>query len=1028
MKKRILSVVLMLTMVFSVMMVPDAALAAEYYDTEGLDCELAVDVLGALGIMSGYTDGSFLPYNSITRAEMAAIAVKLAGVDEIPRLASEEDVQFNDMYGYDDWASGIISVARGIGIAKGDADGNFNPDMSATYEDALQMVVCALGYEPLAASRGGEAKDFVYVAHMLGLTKKLSTGMGQNITRADVAKLVYEALTVDLMQQVSFSSDGTLVKYNAVEGENALNTYFDTNEVKGIVYETEYSSIDGGSTVDEGEVLINGEAFDVGSTDIYNYLGYYVEAYALDADDAMENRTIIAFSVKSVKNNTLTIVDENIEDVSGSISGYTFSYWVNKDTDKRSRTARTIATPMVLYNGKAASNVTEELLKPEFGSVVLIDNNGDDKYDIIDVWEYDLVYVFTASKETSSVVGYYDRSTTYKFDTEDDDYHVTFLNSYGGAASFGDIKQYSVLYVYQSLDREEKKVIISNSKVTGDITEISGDDEYLINGIEYEISPAAAGRLDLSVMDSGDFYLDADNRIVGFEGSSTIKKRIGMFIAVNDGGLRRGYQMKVLTETNGVQIYNLASTVKVNDVKMTAADVYANAYADELFGKNEIDTRLGIAGVTRGDPSKTGFLYKLNSSDEISEMIIVGDETYNRLQRRQLGERGQVYYSASKKVLHYSAEQTTDEFNNTVGKRTYVDNSTLNFLSFEFAKNKNDNDNFWVKPMTSYSDNYKFETGDGPDFMYAYYYSDDGSPVDMQKTVCNFLVMTDWYDIDSDDSTVYDTDQNQDARYYQPDVAVKFIYKITQAYDKTYEEETYRVYYIDGTNLRNALIRPQYKHEAFLDQSEGILYPNGYPVRIGFDGSYIESIAGSFGTPYSESGKTLADMVQPIYNETTSSYVMKWLPFYLSYYRPWSSGGTSYETRMYLGMIMDLDEVVTQRVYTLATATTGTPTSTTAISIDSNERLEGNVYRMNYDNDGNLDSISKGTLDDLSPGQLVLVRKYAYDSGDNRWFSLSGYGVREFIILADSVEELDYLSNFYKFANAKYNEVVNKKN
>jgi hypothetical protein len=920
------------------------------------------------------------------------------------------------MYGYDDWYSSLIAIARVMGIAKGDESGNFNPDMSATYEDAIQMVVCALGYEPQAASRGGEAKDYVYIAQRLGITKKLNGAMGQNITRSDVAKLVYAALTVDLMQQVAFSKDGTLVTYNAVEGENALNTYFDVNEVKGVVYETEYSAIDGESTVKEGQVLINGEAFDVGSTNISDYLGYYVTAYALDAEDSTDNRKIIAFSVVNSKNNTLTIKDENIYDVEYSINGYTFSYWLNKDTDKKARTAKTTSTPMVLYNGKAITNATAALMKPETGSVVLIDNNGDDKYDIVDIWEYDLVYVLTASSSTYGVVGYYDRSTTYKFDPDTDDYHVTFVNAYGGVASFSDIAKYSVLYVYQSVDKEEKKVVISNGKVTGEITEIEGGEKYYINGIEYEISPAAVGKLDLAVMDSGDFYLDADNRIAGFEGSSVIRKNIGMFIAVNDGGLARGYQIKILTQNNGVQIYDLASTVKVNDEKMTSEEVYRAAYTDALFGTNTSDGYLPST-LKRGDPSKTGFLYKLNSEGKLSEMIVVGDGENKYLQTRQLRTGGNLYYSRSRQVLHYSWETTVDEFGETVGKRTYVDSSTINFISDESAANKDDNNNFWTKYMTTYGDNQNFDTYD---FVYAYYYTPDEETIDMQKTVANFLVMTDWYDPEVDSTG--DDSQNVDAASYQPDTDVKFIYKITTAYDKNAQEETYRVYYFDGTNLKNALIRPKYKNEAFL--STGVFYPSGYPVKISFDGSYIECVRAFFSNPYTTEGYTMQDMVRPIYNASTSSYVTKWIPFYQEgIWKAWYSGGTSYESRYYLGMIMDVDEVVTQKVFSYASASTATPTVEANIKINANDRLEGTVYKLNYDKDGYIDSVSKGSLDDIAPGQLVLVRKYAYDTGSNRWWGFNN-AVREIIILGDSVEELDYLQDFYTLAMQKYESLT----
>lgn len=1020
MKKRILSIVLMLAMVFSMAIVPEgAASAAQYYDTEGLNCELAVDVLSSLGIMSGYTDGSFLPYNTITRAEMASVAVKLAGLENIPQVASDEDIQFNDMYGYDGWASGVVAIARAAGIAKGDADGNFNPDVAATYEDAVQMVVCALGYESLANSRGGEPKDFVDVARRLGLLKKLSTGLGQNITRGDVALLVYQALTVDLMEAISYASDGTYVRYAIAEGSNALNTYFDVTEIKGIVTENEYSAILGETTVDEGEILLNGEIFEVGSTDIADALGYYVKAYALEPDDSGDSRIIIAYTVENVKNNTLTIEDEFIESVSMAVTGYTYEYWAN-DTDKRVRTAATSSTPLVLYNGKSVEDVTRDLLKPEAGHVVLIDNNGDDKYDIIDVWEYDLVFVYSASTTSGSVSNYYNTAKSYKFDPENDNYHVTFLNAGGGRASLSDIKQYSVLYVYQSIDEEEKKVVISNTHVNGSVDEIGEKDTYVIAGVEYKMSPMAKGKVELAISDAGDFYFDADNRIAGFNGTSVIRKNIGAFIAVNNGGLERGYQMKVLTQNNGVQIFDIASTVTVNGRKMSSDQVYQYAYTDLLFGQKTDDanyTNYGT-GAPRPHASRAGFLYKVNSMNEITDITVVNEGASGTemssgvLQTRKLKTNGYLYYSKNRHVLHYSQEQVVDEYGNNVGKRTYCTDNTPNFCIEEGGANTDDNQNYMVRYMSSYWDNYNFDIYD---YVWAYYYSADGEPIDMQKTACNFLVMENWYEPDSSSAA---DERNVDARDYQDNTPVKFIYKITQAHDSTEKEDTYRVYYFDGTSLRNSLIRPIYKYTAHLEDNDAnLLYPNGYPVRISTDGSYIEQIwpfFGSFDT-------SMTDMVTPIQNESTNTKVMPFVPFYQEQWRRWNRDSSNqYCSQYFLGMVTSVDEVVGLKFFTLAYGSGRIPQTASEIQIHANERLEGTVYQVNYDRDGKMDSISRGTLDDITPGKLVLIRRRGYDVNPN-FNALTSYSMNEIIILADSVEELDYLSDFYSLAMERVN-------
>ena len=700
--------------------------------------------------------------------------------------------------------------------------------------------------------------------------------------------------------------------------------------------------------------------------------------------------------------------------------GYTFEYWVNKETDKKTKDVKTSDTPFVLYNGKAVIDVTADLLSPENGHVVLIDNNADDEYDIVDVWEYDLVYVFGVSQSSGNVTSSYDRSMAYRFDPEDEDYHVTFLNSYGGVAQLSDIKQYSVLYVYESLDKMEKKVVISNNRVSGMVSEAS-DDGYVINGTEYEVSPAVEGRLELAVSDEGDFYLDADNRIAGFEGTSVIRKNIGMFIAINDGGLRDGYQVKMLTQNSGVQIYNLASSIKVNDDKMTASEFYDLAFKDALFGTSDDP---GYDEGQRPHPSRAGFLYKLNSKDEICEVVVVG-ENDGYLQVRQIGTQKsgsdtQLYYSKNYGCLHYSGEKYYDEVNQvTVGMRTYCDNKTITFLQEE-ADYKNDNQSFYSKSMDTYWDNYSFRIYD---WIYAYYYSDDESPVDMQKTACNFLVMADWY-VESTDSTE-DTEKNTMATDCQPDLAPKFIVKVTEAYDKN--ENTVRVYYFDGTSIRNALVRPKYYKggEGHVDNDiTKAFLPEGFPVRISTDGAYIEDIAPYYDTLYFN----MYDMVKPIFNVSTSSYVTPFKPFYQQQSKRWNTRSNEwFPIRHYCGIITSIDEVVNNKLFSIAAATNESEgddgKKVYDLEIMPNERLEGNVFKLNFDRTGHIASITRGTLEDILPGQLVIVRKRANNSGSYaNWEALTGYAVNEFFIISEDAAELDYLKDFY---NQVQEEVIN---
>lgn len=100
----------------------------------------AADFINSLadrGAVTGNPDGTFLPDNKITRAEIVAIMVRALN------LSSNETVNFSDTSKH--WAKGYISIAASCGIAKGVGEGIFSPGEMVTREQLATMIVRAGG-------------------------------------------------------------------------------------------------------------------------------------------------------------------------------------------------------------------------------------------------------------------------------------------------------------------------------------------------------------------------------------------------------------------------------------------------------------------------------------------------------------------------------------------------------------------------------------------------------------------------------------------------------------------------------------------------------------------------------------------------------------------------------------------------------------------------------------------------------------------------------------------------------------------
>lgn len=96
-----------------------------------------------VGLLNGYPDHSFKPNATITRAEMTAIIAKWLQLD--PAAANPA---FRDAKGH--WASAQIAAVAKLGYMTGYSDGTFRPDQSLTRAEAVVIINRILGRGPLS--------------------------------------------------------------------------------------------------------------------------------------------------------------------------------------------------------------------------------------------------------------------------------------------------------------------------------------------------------------------------------------------------------------------------------------------------------------------------------------------------------------------------------------------------------------------------------------------------------------------------------------------------------------------------------------------------------------------------------------------------------------------------------------------------------------------------------------------------------------------------------------------------------------
>lgn len=198
--KRLASIFLVFAMLLS--LAPTNILAAESDNTAFSDVKAEdyyakeAEALAQLGVISGYPDGTYGAEKSITRAEMAAIVCRIIDKEAEAEEAKGETV-FDDVPA-DHWASGYINIAVKEGIISGDGNGKFRPEDEVKYEEAIKMLVCALGYaDEVEADSTDWSKGYLTVAEEKEITSDLKGTKGEPATRGDIAVMTYNGLATE---------------------------------------------------------------------------------------------------------------------------------------------------------------------------------------------------------------------------------------------------------------------------------------------------------------------------------------------------------------------------------------------------------------------------------------------------------------------------------------------------------------------------------------------------------------------------------------------------------------------------------------------------------------------------------------------------------------------------------------------------------------------------------------------------------------------------------------------------------------
>ena len=257
MKKRILTWLLAVGMLASLLTVPaGAANATRFSDVADNYTATAIETLRLMGVLDGYSDGTFRPNAALTRAQFCKMAVyAMDGGSELGRYSTVTifpDVKPSF------WASSYINMAAKKSIIAGFADGKFKPNQTVTAGQAVTILMRGLGYKD--ENMGGVwPQGYMAEAKTCGLLKSTGiTSAYSALTRGQAAKLF-----LNLFEAKRGTGEGAVVLFNYSVGDKEvyltnLDAGKGTMTAGGQVYDMAHPVTSTSLIGSKGKAVLNG--------------------------------------------------------------------------------------------------------------------------------------------------------------------------------------------------------------------------------------------------------------------------------------------------------------------------------------------------------------------------------------------------------------------------------------------------------------------------------------------------------------------------------------------------------------------------------------------------------------------------------------------------------------------------------------------------------------------------------------------------------------------------------------------------
>lgn len=511
----------------------------------------STDISDSLSLIHAINPEYTLPAEALyfTRIEFVKLLVDVMQ----PQRAEEADTGYEDVDWDHPYASSLL-FAKKLDIVSPAT--SFNPDENITYTQAAKMAVTAAGYKPLADAKGAYPTGYLTVAADLELDEGISANNAP-LTIADGLRLICNLFDANVFVQTGF---GETPQYQNVKGVTFLYQYHRISTIYGIVNANEYSSLTSyADTLGHDRIKIGTVDYE-SEGDFANLLGYNVKAYI------NEDKEIVYAS--KYETNEVILTSSQVDRVDGfdvvTFDGTKEQKYSLDDSFK------------YIKNGKYSS-ITSVDFTPNFkfdtGSVILVDNNEDNKFDVVLATEYEYSLISKVSTYEGIIYDVNSSAASINLGGEIV-YNITSVED-GDAVSL-ELKQLTsgMLIAYAvSDDGKLYNITVCDNMIDGKITAFDNTaDLVYINDVPYEMADYYNTYYShFGLGTEASFYVGVDGKLVAVSASGEDYMKYGWFVGFSTPSGLDNLMLKIFSQSGEMQILTLPSKIIVDNVPMTSS-------------------------------------------------------------------------------------------------------------------------------------------------------------------------------------------------------------------------------------------------------------------------------------------------------------------------------------------------------------------------------------------------------------------------------------------------------------------------